>query len=180
MVDTQLPPLVEFGGDWQEYEDTLYPIYMDTIVHGTLVFEGKNVRYERYPTYKDKDYSFWHITSTGSNEEERVPEFDRCERIRWVSWLIENYRSDPRISWWENKRGAKTHIIVWFDDEDIDESFAVILKKLSGFVLLKSAYCIRGHRRATFVKEREEFLLAQKQQKPPRGTASNAPSTHGR
>ena len=150
---TALPDLVLFGGDWNQYVEELYAVYLDDIVNSGLRFQGLPVKSQYRPPSLGKGYGFWHVISDGSTEEDRIPDFRRCERIRWISWLIQNADQDPRISWWENKRGHNTHVVIWIEEEE----FVVVLAKRREYYLLKTAYCPKPHRSRTFKKEREKF-----------------------
>jgi len=152
-----LPELVYFHGDWAEYIEKLYTIYEQEIVYGDLKFKGLPVKCQYRPPSQGKGYGFWHVISNGPVEDERIPDLRRCERIRWISWFIRNVGHEPRISWWQNRRGSNTHVVIWIEEED----FAVILAKRSKYYLLKTAYCVTPHRRKTFKKEREKFWQAQ-------------------
>jgi hypothetical protein len=153
-----LPELVPFHGDWPQYEDELYAIYLESIVHSGLTFLGIPVRSRYEPPTKNKGYSFWHLISEGEREEERVPDIRRCERIRWVAWLIQHATRHEDVCWWENKRGSNTHIVIWHEQED----FAVVLAQRNGYFLLKTAYWVKRYRRKDFQREREEFRRSQK------------------
>jgi hypothetical protein len=148
-----LPPLVLFHGDWDRYVEELYDIYMREVVKGHLTFRGLPVKCQYRPSSKGKGYGFWHVISNGPIEEDRVPDLRRCERIKWIPWLIRNVGRDPRISWWCNKRGSNTHVVIWIEEE----GFAVIFAKRSKYYLLKTAYCVTQHRKSIFQKEREQY-----------------------
>lgn len=152
-----LPGLICFQGNWQEYVDILYKIYEEEIVFGNLYFKGLPVKCQYRPPTLGKSYGFWHVISNGPVEEERIPDLRRCERIRWIPWLIQHVDKDSRISWWENKRGRNIHVVIWLEPED----FAVILAKRKGYYLLKTAYCVAPHRKKTFLKEKERFWQTQ-------------------
>ena len=162
---SQPPELCNFSGNWQVYEDELYQIYLDTVVHAGLRFQGVPVRAQYRPDTRAKGFSFWHLISEApskdnKNEEDRIPDFDRCARIRWVGWLI-NSMGNNGFSWWENKRGRDTHVVLWAEQHD----FAVVLAKRHTqdgpkYYLLKTAYCLKPHRKKTFAKERDEFWQA--------------------
>jgi hypothetical protein len=153
MVTTPLPELLTFSGNWPEYVETLYNIYQKQIVQGNLHFLNIPVKTQYRPPSDGKGFGFWHVISEGPEEAERVPDFRRCERIRWIAWAIENVENDPRISWWKNKRGRNTHIVLWIEEED----FAVILAERKGYYLLKTSYCIEEHRRKSMKKDRERY-----------------------
>lgn len=153
-----LPELVPFTGNWDEYVEELYAIYEREIVRGGLAFDGWSIRCQFRPPYKGKGFGFWHLISEGSEEDERTPDLRRCERIRWIAWMIQRAGGDERISWWENRRGRDTRVVLWMEDHD----FAVIMAKRNGYWLLKTAYCLKPHRREAFRKEREAFWRARK------------------
>ena len=166
---TQPPALMLFGDytDWSAYEDAIYDAYLETVVDARLVFCGHPVKVRFFPETKHKGYGFWHLISEAPdqknrNEDDRVPDFRRCERIRWVAWCIQNANS-AGFSCWENQRGSETNVVIWAEAYD----FAVILTKRvpSGrpcFYLLKTAYCLRSHTIRKFMKKRDAWRAAQK------------------
>lgn len=148
-----LPDLFRFAGDWPSYEESLYRIYLADIVKANLSFNGLPIRCQYRPPSKNKHFGFWHVISEGKIEDDRLPDLRRCERIHWIAYLITHTDTDAEISWWENKRGNNTHVVIWHELEN----FAVILAKRNGYCLLKSAYCAETHRKKTFIKERDNF-----------------------
>jgi len=154
-VDPLAPPdLIEFGGDWEIYQEQIYEVFRITICDAALTFQGLKVAIKKHPEYKDKHFSFWHITSEGEREEERTPDLRRCERMGWVKWLITNCESHPGISYWENKRGSQKHVVIWCEEH----KYAVILAKRNGYYLLKTAYVVSDDREKSFKKERAEYI----------------------
>jgi len=153
-----LPELILFQGNWDEYIEQLYAIYEKEIVRGGLAFEGLPIRCQFRPPYNGKGFGFWHLISEGNVEDERIPDFRRCERIRWIAWMIQIAGGDARVSWWKNCRGSETHVVLWLEEHD----FSVILAKRNGYYLLKTAYCVKPHRGEVFRRERETFWRAQK------------------
>jgi hypothetical protein len=161
VVEIILPALIlldEYHGDWNAYVDALYKIYSCEIVQGGLTFRNIPVRCRFHPPTKGKGFGFWHVVSSGPSEDDRIPDFRRCERIRWVAWTIFHAHESRVVSWWENTRGGSTHVVLWLEEFD----YAVILARRSGYYLLKSAYCVDNHRRKVFSKERETWRRAQK------------------
>lgn len=154
----ELPPLRIFSGDWQAYEDALYEIYLDSVVRAGITFQGLPVKSQYRPETKGKGFSFWHLISEGSREEDRTPDLRRCERIHWYSWVINNAETIEDISWWENRRGTNTHVVLWLESE----SFAVVLAKRNGYYLIKTAYMVKSKRERAFRKERDKFLATRK------------------
>jgi hypothetical protein len=160
---SQPPELMPFNGDWNSYEEAIYSVFLHSVVHGGLTFHGSPIKAQFRPATRDKGFSFWHLISeapdrANRNEDDRIPDLDRCARIRWISWCIGNAESDG-FSWWENRRKSETHVVIWAEAHD----FSVVLAKRQTrdgprYYLLKTAYCLKQHRRATFAKERDEFL----------------------
>lgn len=188
------PPLIPFNafGDWSTYEDAIYAEYLATVAHAGLRFQGEPVKVRFMPTTKHKGYGFWHLiseapTQSNRDEDDRIPDLDRCARVSWVAWCIQNAGATG-FSWWENQRGRETHVVIWAEQHD----FALILaKRQTGggarFYLLKTAYCLRSHTVRKFVKERDAYIEAQKSK--PKKTeapvhlctrAPDTPSTRGR
>jgi len=161
------PDEVLLSGEWAIYEDLLYQVYLDTVAHAGLSFQGEPVKVQFRPETRGKGFGFWHLISeapeqSNRNEDERLPDLARCRRIRWVAWCI-THAEQPGFSWWENRRGRETHVVIWAEVHD----FAVVLAKRQSaegmrFYLLKTAYCLRAHTKRKFAKERDAFRAAQK------------------
>lgn len=160
---SQPPDLLPFNGDWDTYEDKLYKAFLDSFVHNQVSFQGWRVSTQYRPETRGKGFSFWHVISEAAdkknrNEDDRIPDFRRCERIFWIRWVIENAGQDGFI-WWENERWGNTHVVIWAKAHD----FAVILAKRKDYYVLKTAYAgIKRHQREAFERESSEFWRAQK------------------
>lgn len=148
-----LPAIIPFGGDWHLYVEEIYQVYVESVANAGLMFNGLKVSCQFRPESQGKHFGFWHVISEGPIEDDRTPDFRRCERITWIAYLIANVGSDTEITWWENKRGSNTHAVIWHEAEN----FVVILAARNGYYLLKSAYCPESHRTKTFVKERDNY-----------------------
>lgn len=166
---SQPPDLIALNayGDWAAYEDAIYAEYLATVAHARLQFSGWPVKVRFNPATRHKGYGFWHLISeapnqNNRNEDDRIPNLERCARIRWVAWCIQNAGNDG-FSWWENQRGRETHVVIWAEAHD----FAVMLAKRvtqdgPRYYLLKTAYCLRLHNVVKFARERNAFWAAQK------------------
>ena len=84
--DTVLPAV---GGDWTAYEAELHRIFIAEIARGELTFRGVRVNCRRRPEAAGRWASFWHLVQEGRVEDNRTPDLRRCERIRWVRWVIQ-------------------------------------------------------------------------------------------
>jgi hypothetical protein len=150
-----LPELEVFEGDWEEFIERVYQIYLDLIVKPDLRFKNLAVQPRFSPETKSKHYGFWHLTSSGQVEEDREPDLRRCERIRWVSWLIENYRNFPGVVYcWQEKRKNTNEIVIWFEEEH----YVVILSERRDYWLLKTAYLVtKKYKLEQMIKSRKKF-----------------------
>lgn len=151
-----IPELIPFHGDWDRYEDELYDVYTETLSRAELTAFGQKVQLRHVPMSKGKGFGFWHIISEGKVESERTINFRRCERIRWVAWIIANATTESCLTWWPTERDGRRSIVIWAEQE----GFAVILAQRNGYLLLVTAYCVQSRRAAAFRKEREAYLKA--------------------
>lgn len=148
--------LETFGGDWQRYEDEVYSIFFRDFIETQPKFQDKWVRCRR-DLIKNKEAAFWHCTSEGPDENNRVPDIRRCERIRWIKAIIEN-STNPQIDCWSVKRGGETRWILWFNEE-----FLIVLGERQrirdGFTYMQliTVYCTEEERRKEKLrKEKDE------------------------
>ena len=155
----ELPPLEEFSGDWQTYEDAIYDIYQGCVIRNDLRFNNLPVRPRYTPETKGKHFGFWHIISEGSVDEDRAPDIRRCERIRWVSWVIENCFESPEISWWQEKRNNRLEIVIWIEVEE----YVVVLSERRDYWLLKTSYlATKSGKIKQLKKYREKYSVPRK------------------
>ena len=155
----KLPDLVlfeKYNGNWERYEDALYFYFKkDFIENRPKKFRGLRVGLKKYPKFKNKEATFWHLITEGRIENRRPPDFRRCERIRWPKPIIENDK-DESIKFWENKRGSKENICLCFNWE-----YLVVLRKKSNYILPWTAYCPYGkHTKLKWQKEYNRYIKA--------------------
>jgi hypothetical protein len=95
--------------------------------------------------------------SEGREEQDRVPDLERCARIPWIAPVIQNADDAAHVRWWENERsssrGVKTHVPLWLFEHD----YAVILEKRPDFYLLLTTYCLRPRQVEKFEQEWQEW-----------------------
>ena len=97
MTLSWLPPLVlleSFGGNWTEYIEEVYAQFKRDFVDSKPSFRGVRMGLKRYPMEQGKEGTFWHMTSEGKVEADRLPDLRRCERIGWPRTLIEKVPCD--------------------------------------------------------------------------------------
>ena len=144
-----LPPLMEFndyGGDWNAYLQAIYRVFRADFITAASTFRGRRLGLKRHPMIEGKEATFWHMISEGSLEEERIPDFRRCERIRWPKPVIE-HEADPEILVWTEPRGSnddRIHIYL------PAERYLVVLADRGRYILPWTAYYIEhdnGHQK---------------------------------
>jgi len=55
------------------------------------------------------------IWSMTEEEEKRIPDIRRCERVPWPKPMIE-HSMDSAISVWRNKRKRGTRVLIWLEN----------------------------------------------------------------
>lgn len=145
-----LPELLDFAGDWSSFVEHVYDSFCNDFVSGAVTFRGVRIGVRRVPESQGKGSGFWHCVSEGRNEDDRVPDLDRCRRIRWIRAVIENAEA-PEVDHWTNKRRGETHHLLWYN-----EDYLVVLAERTGYFLLKTAYLTdREHTRRKLRAERD-------------------------
>ena len=143
----------DFGGDWAAYEAELNRVFMDEIARSGLEFRCEAVNCRRHNEVAGRWASYWHLVQEGRVEEDRTPDLRRCERLRWVPWVIQSAVAHPEIDEWQNIRGTEVNTLLWYREE-----YLVILGRRNGYWLLRSAYCTeKSGRIAQLRKERDVF-----------------------
>jgi hypothetical protein len=131
---------------------------MEEIARGGIRFRDWPVNCRRIPESQGRWSSFWHLVQEGPVEDNRLPDLRRCERIRWVRWVIENAVANPEIDEWEEVRNNSVDVLLWFREE-----YLVVLAKRRDYWLLKTAYCIvQQGRIAKKRRERDAYLATNK------------------
>jgi len=93
------------------------------------------------------------MISEGKDEDERVPDFRRCERIGWPRPIIE-HENEPTIKVWENERGGEKRICLWVESEE----YLIVPAQRKGYVLPWTAFLVaRSHEKKKRQKEYEEY-----------------------
>ena len=141
--------LADCDGDWRKYLATIYAEFRREFLESMPTYPGKRFALKRYPVQLGKEATFWHLVQEGKVEEDRIPDFRRCERIRWPRPMIEAVLSG-HVRVWRNLRGSSDRILIAVSDF----SYVVILDDRSDFVLLWTAYFVeRDHQRKKFARE---------------------------
>lgn len=157
-----LPDLELFGihnGDWEKYLNVLYHIFENDFIRSKPVFRGRRLGLKRFPLSKGKEVTFWHMTSEGSDEEDRIPDLRRCERIRWPRPSIDNCDT-AGIRIWTEPRGNESRIHIYLEEE----AYLVVLADRTDYILPWTAYYVqRTHQQQKLIKKHEAFVASQAQ-----------------
>ena len=139
-----------------EYLDNIYKIFVDEVANGNLSFLGLPIKCPYHPPHNNKHFSFWHLISEKNEtnrEEDRVPDPRRCERIKWISYVIKNANDKEQIWCWENerltKRGRSEHIVLYLHEKQ----YIIVLRKKPTRLELVTAYVRKDHKR--MIEERK-------------------------
>lgn|GEM_PF-296561 len=158
---------------WSFNHGNRIAIFLNEIAKARLQFRGWPVNCRRIPEAHGRWASFWHLVQEGPIEDDRLPDLRRCERIRWVRWVIENAAKHPEIDEWEEIRGSAVDTLLWYREE-----YLVVLAKRRDYWLLKTAYCTTQRGRIA-KKRRERDAFSAKLKKGAQNDCSR-PSEPGR
>lgn len=144
---------------WQVYEDLLYSIFRADFIEDHPSYEGKDVKIRCHPIENNKEEAFYHVTCQDySKDGNRVPDFRRCERIRWVRAFIENYSCNPSlcigcdgIKVWEKPYNSNQRVHLLFEEE----RYIVVLERRDRYCLLITAFYIEQNH--TLIKKVKEY-----------------------
>lgn len=160
MEEYKLPNIIkleDFGGRFNDFLEAVYDIFKVDFVFSKPVFRGKILNLKRFPIVDGKEYTFYHMTHEGDNENERIPDLRRMERIAWPRPLIDN-SLHPYIKVWRNirrgKGGTKKRILILHEIE----KYIVILDDRKDYILPWTAFLIKGSSQlSSYLKEYENY-----------------------
>jgi len=154
-----IPDLVHLSNysdtNYVNYINEIYEIFKYEVAEAKLQFLGLPITCQWCPPYDNKHFSFWHLITNkfeSDKEEDRQPDIRRCERIRWIAYVIKNANDFEKIWCWEKqvktKRGRSTHIALYLHEEH----YLVILRKKPNRLEVATAYVKENH--CVFASER--------------------------
>lgn len=140
-----LPPLMLLGddnGDWKRYIDRVYARFREDLIDSPPVCGRKRWALKRYPLIDGREATFWHLSSEGNQESERLPDLRRMERIGWIKPIVAAAGSDDVLCW-EQQRDGERRVAVGLPDL----SYVVIVADRGSYVLPWTAYQVtHAHR----------------------------------
>lgn len=159
----KLPDLIElsdFGGDFHKYLEAVYECFKHDFISQRPIFRGTRLGLKKYPLSQGKEATFWHMTSEGDDEATREPDLRRMERIRWPACMI-NRSEHPVLKVWENTRGGKTNILIFYENE----GYLVVLRRGKDYLLPWTAYLVEYKaRKEKLLKEYEAYIKSKERQ----------------
>lgn len=159
----KIPALVElstYDGDYSKYEEAVYALYDETFQNHKFYLDGKPINHKKHPTFNNKSATFWHIISSGPNEENRNADLRRYERIAWPAFILDYCASNcSNLLIWKNKRKGKTRVILWCREID----YVVVLDERPEFLIFWTAYPVTyKHTHHKLLKEYQQYQEMQK------------------
>lgn len=173
-----LPKLVlmsDFGNNWEEYYEYLYKSYLKDFKdekNKPFIFD-KEIRTRKHPEIENKDQTFFHITSNKEysqtdDENDRLPDLRRCERIKWPRKIIENYNCNKecpgckKIKLWKENYRNNERIYILFENF----RYIVILEEREEYVLFITAFYIEHEHQLKKQLKKYEKYIKDKQKTP--------------
>lgn len=156
-----LPGLIEFNhfGNWDDYLEAIHDQFVQDFLASKPSWPGKRMSLKRHPESRGKTATFWHFTSEGAIEDERPPDFRRCERIAWPRAIIDRFtgqkpQAGDAIVWWPNQRGREKRIVLALPDF----SYVVVMADRGDHIMPWTAYPVkRPHQQRKLEQEYLNF-----------------------
>jgi hypothetical protein len=143
----------DFATRWPAFVEAVYQQYLQTVAHADLRFKGLKVNCQFRPETHGKHYAFWHMMQEGSggrSEDDRTPDSDRCRRVNWISWIIQNAEIGEAIRVFRQApRNSEKPWALWLHEFD----YAVILWERKSYYLLKTAFMVKPHKKKEFERD---------------------------
>lgn len=121
-----LPALIQMSPWSEAVLAEMYAVFRNDFIDNPPRYEGHMVWF--FPEReRDKELIFWHLTEREDppRSGNRLPDFRRCERLRWARVLFDHC-DDPQIKAWDYEEGAgDVRTYLWLEDFD----YVVVMKR---------------------------------------------------
>lgn len=137
----KLPEIItleEFGGDYHAFIDAVYDVFFRDFIRHKALFGSNELNLRFKPLQQNRAYAFYHMTHTGEDEDNRIPDLRRCERMPWARPTIEQCEA-LGLKFWEQNRRGESRICIWLEAEE-DEHYFVVLAVRKTYVMLLTAF----------------------------------------
>lgn len=155
----ELPELItleDHGGNFDAFLEAVYAVFKKDFLDKKLTFRGTRLGLKKIPYFKGKEATFWHMTSEGDDEKNRIPDLRRMERISWPKPLITDSKH-PYLKVWCNKRDGGERILIFHEHEN----YLVVLADRGEYILPWTAYLVgKSHAKRKLINEYEAYKNA--------------------
>lgn len=170
----ELLSLDNWQGNWSRYLDDIYGFFLKGFVDTDAALFENRVTVESKFAKDGKHVVFWHLISEGKEEDSRMPDTRRCERIQWPRAIID-HASAAGVLYWETRKKRQKRAFLWL--RYASSSYLVVLRKGGTYYQLITAYPVtRDHTDRKLLAEYKGFETASAAP----GDDARTPSTHGR
>lgn len=107
--------LSDYGGNYSTYIDAVYSVFEKDFIRRKAYFGSWPLQMKVHPEFQDRAYTFYHMTHKGNVENERVPDFRRCERMPWAKPTVEILPQKGEVKCWEQTRSGKHRVCIWLE-----------------------------------------------------------------
>jgi hypothetical protein len=160
MEELDLPPLIlmeDYDNHFGTYFHAVYEVFRADFVMTKPVFRGVRLALKRHPIVDGVEYTFYHFTHTGNDEQNRLPDMRRMERMPFPKPIIEDC-DVCGLKVWRNKRKGADRICILCEDE----RYLVVLDDRGDYILPWTAYYLQyDHELRKKLKEYDEFKKAE-------------------
>ena len=97
----KLPKIItleEYGGNYQTYIDAIYDVFFRDFIQHKATFGTNKLNLRFKPLQQNRAYAFYHMTHVGEDEDNRLPDLRRCERMPWARPTIEQAEDYPNYA----------------------------------------------------------------------------------
>lgn len=134
----------DYSNSWEQYQNMLYSVFKKDFIDSHPRFNGKPINIRKHPIEFGREEAFYHVTCQDYMKDgERVPDFRRCERIRWVRAFIEHYNCDSSlckacegIKVWSEPYKSTTRVHILLEEE----KYMVVIELRETYCLLITAF----------------------------------------
>jgi hypothetical protein len=152
----RLELLQNYGGNFKTYFIAVYSIFESHFIKNKTFFNGIHVTAKKEPEVDGIHRTFYHITHEGQDEQNRMPDFARMERIRFPNFMMTNCPNEELLIW-KNLRGRDTRVLIF----NLTQQYLVVMTERKGFNLFWTAYYIeQNHSKKKLLKEYEAYIKA--------------------
>lgn len=156
----ELPEIIElseYNGNIHNYMNAIYEVFRRDFVLSKPNFKGKRLGLKKFPLVAGKEYTFYHFTHDGKNENDREPNLRRMERMPFPRPMIDCSNCES-LRVWRVKRGSKERILIFHEEE----SYLVVLEDRGSYILPWTAYLVEyPNKRRRLIKEYEAYISAE-------------------